>query len=509
MKRMYYTLKEVGFQPFSLSILLSGLVTLVILSDTVVTEPTARFQVATKYLAWGTAFLSTVLMAYSFRPEDSTHVETQASLPTHLYQIVGGKILACSFMIILPTIGALVLIANITHQASAVFLGHGLIIIIVNAFFFGSVTTLGTVLGRKSIVGTLIGLILVVIFSLLPLPEIAHPFLQNIGSVPFSASLMTLIVYIIVGAIMFITSLSVLKDIDYLLAGKETLLVLPHKNKTGNTSHRVKRVIDMSLEIALSTPGHTITKGVAYELLQWMINGWLPIMMGAVTIVFSLPFSRVNTLYTIAIDFPRSIIMFSLILLPPILCDSISSDKRSHRTEIILAYVSSQTYLSIKVVSVWIAVLGTVIIGSTLSYVVLSMYALSGLPQYLVANIAIFLLAVAPFLVYISSLSILVGSLANQRPAFVIGGIISLIAVISYALTANNIVGNLFFPSGTMAIETVGEWLRQQVGVRVTYLEPPETIVPWYLLPVPLVVLSGQIALAWQLALHSLERKKG
>jgi hypothetical protein len=507
MKGIQYAIKAVGSQPFFLSTLLSGLVIFVIFSDTVMTDSNVRFQAATKYLSWGTAFLSAILTAYSFRPEDNAHMEIQASLPTPFYKIVGEAILVGNLLIVLPIIGASILIANLTSQTSAIAISHGLLMIIANALFFSSVATLGTSLGRRSVIGALGSLTLVVIFSLLPLPEVVHPFLQNAGSTSYGNSVVALAVYIFMGTIIFVASLAVLKDVDYIFTGRRPGIVLLKKKTTKSTSYQSHRVADSWLQRILSISKHTFLGELAYEVFQWMISGWLPIMIGAITITFGfLVFVSIDVPYNFATNFPRSIIMFSLLLLPPILCDSIPSDRRNHRTSMIVSCISPRAYLSIKVVSAWIAVLVTVTISAMPFYMLLGIYALSGLPQYLMASMAVFLLAVVPLLVYISSLSVLLGTFANQRPAFAIGGVISVVAVIAYALTSNTIVGNLFFPSGTMAIETIADWLGKQVATQASYLNPTKTIVPWYLLFVPLAMAMGQIALVWQLVLHSFEQ---
>lgn len=507
MQGIHYTIKAIGKQPFFLSTLLGGLVIFAIFSDAVITDSIIRFQVATKYLAWGTAFLSAILMAYSFRPEDSAHVEIQASLPTPFYKIVSGTILVCNLLIVLPIIGASILIASLTNQISAIAVSHSLVMIIANAFFFGGVATLGTSLGRRSVIGALGSLTLVVIFSLLPMPEVVHPFLQNVSATSYNNSTAALAVYIFAGALIFAVSLAILKDVDYILTGKEPHIVLLSKKTTRPESGKDHQVTEAWLQRILSISRNTFLGQLVYESFQWVISGWLPIMMGAITIIFGvLVFSSRDVPYHLATNFPRSIIMFSLLLLPPILCDSVPSDRRHHRTSIILSCISPQTYLSIKVVSVWIAVLGTVTVSAMPFYMMLGIYALSGFPQYLLANMAVSLLAVAPSLVYIASLSVLLGAFANQRPAFAIGGVISLVAVIAYALTSNTIVGNLFFPSGTMAIETIADWLGKQVANQASYLNPTQAVAPWHLLFVPLATSIGQIALIWQLVLRSFEQ---
>jgi hypothetical protein len=412
-------------------------------------------------------------------------------------------------MIVLPALVAFALIATITQQATAPRLGYGVATIIANSLLFGNIAALGASLGRRSVVGALLGLTSVVLFSLLPLPEAIHPFLQNTDSTSYSVLLITRGAYALLGVLMFGANLYILTNTDYLLVGKKPPVSLLPNTTSSNPGTKLGQIAKTRLQSVLFASGFASTGGWVYESFQWIISGWLPIMMGTITIVFGILvfLDDIDVPYHLAANFPRSIVMFSLILLPPILCDSIPADRRNHCASMALAYISPESYLMMKMVGAWVVAVGTVSLSVVPFCLVLGMYALSGSYQYLIANIVILVFAIVPLLLYISSLSILLGSLANQRPAFAIGGLVSLAAVIAFALTTNTILGNLIFPSGTMLIETTANWLRGQVPTQATYLNAQEGIVPWYLLGLPLVSAIGQIALAWQLALHFLKRK--
>jgi len=502
MKRLFYTVKVIGNHPFVFSLLFCGLVIFLVFSNTVITDFDIRFQLATKYLAWGTAFLSSILMAYSFRPEDSTQIEMEAGLPTCFYKSAGLKIVICNLLIVIPVIGAIILIANLTHHIFDSSLVHALIMLISNAFFFGSVAILGTSLGRRSVVGILSGLLFTVVFSLLPLPDSVHPFLQDINAAHYSNLAPTF--YLIAGIAMFVISLIVLKDIDSLLTGKVIFNFLSKKN-IKQSDNRYLALVEMGVKKILSNSMPVFIMGAVYEAIQWMISGWLPIMMGGIIIILgTLVFWGEDKLYVLAIDFPRSIIMVSLMLLPPIVCDSIPFDKRSSRTSIILSCISAQVYIAQKIIGVWIAIFTILIITTLPFFIILYLVAFAGSPQYLITAMTVFLLAIVPFFVYISSLSVLFGTLANRQPAFAIGAVISITAFIAYALTSNSIIGNFLFPSGTIVIETMGDWLSKQVGVFFFSINEKITA-PFYLLLLPFSVCATQVALIWQLIMHQLE----
>lgn len=501
MKRLYYTIKVIGSQPLLFSLLFCGLVIFLVFSNTVITNFDIRYQIAIKYLAWGSAFLSSILMAFSFRPEDSSQIEIEASLPIYFYKSVGIKIFVCDLMIIFPFLGVIILIASLTGHGLDVFLARAITILISNVFFFGNVAILGASLARRSVVGIFFGLLLLAAFSLSPLPSSIHPFLQDVNSAHYNN--LTPIVYLFAGIAMFSLSLAVLKDVNSLLIGR-AIHAFWNKKDNRQNPNKYRMIIEMGFQKILSVSMPVFIAGAVYEAIQWLISGWLPIMLGGIIIVWGI-LSLVGTddFYPLAIDFPRTIIMLSMILLPTLVCDTIPSDKRSDRISLMLSCISLQTYLTLKIIGAWIAIFISLIIGAMPFYIILGINALMGFPQYLTATTMIFLLAVVPFYVYISSISVLIGTLANHRPAFAIGAIISITASIAFALITNSIMGNILFPSGTMAIETLGNWLSNQIGV--SYLSINERpIAPLYLLTLPLLAGIGQIAIVWRLVTHRL-----
>lgn len=63
--------------------------------------------------------------------------------------------------------------------------------------------------------------------------------------------------------------------------------------------------------------------------------------------------------------------------------------------------------------------------------------------------------------------------------------------------THDSVVGNILFPTGVMASQTLSAWLSQQMGIIYSSVKPIRTVVPPFYLFFP--VLSGilQIGLVW------------
>jgi len=521
-RKWFYIFTIISPQPLLASLALGVAISLVVLTDSNLPDSSLRFQVSARYFAWGAAFLASILIAYGFRPEDGADVEMRACLPTPFMRQVAEQILACLFAVILPVALVFLLHTAFLGQATAEKLGLGLVAFFTNAVLLGGIAIAGTVFARQSGAGAALALGVLIVATFIPVPEVIRAaFLFGVaeGLTEPLVWWMSRAVYLLIGSVAFGLGMQKLKDTDYLLVGKRPAAIRLRSadrqtSKPGSTSERAAAPFTLAVPVFLNrpleVPSNHVLWGAAYETLRLTISGWLPIAIIAMCWVFTIPSlinGSFNLPYALTIDVPRSILMLSLIMLPPLVCDAIPSDRRSHLDQMLLAIVSHEAYLAIKVLGTVTAALGAVLIGMLPIIAFLGGLALlNAAPQFLAAHIAIWLLAIIPGISYLCSMSVLLGSLAGTRPAFGVGGIIALVNAIVFAVTTNSIVGNMIFPGGNMALETIGAWLREPISITHSYLIPPP-VVPWYMLGIPLISSVCQVMLAWHLALQVFRRR--
>ncbi len=125
--------------------------------------------------------------------------------------------------------------------------------------------------------------------------------------------------------------------------------------------------------------------------------------------------------------------------------------------------------------------------------------------MYLIAHIG-FLLSTLSIVFYWTAMSILLGALVKHN-SLILRGLMSLGYVILFVITFNSVVGNVLFPSGMMAMETIGAWLRQYTGQIYSSIVPINTIVPFYYLLFPLVSAGIQVATIWAVVCKNFEER--
>ncbi len=497
-----YTIQIGGYGSVAVSFLLFGGSALLALTD----ANAGGLGGFVKYLAISSAFLSSVLIASAFRPEDVSAVEVYNTVPYPFWRIITKHVIinwsAISLTAVLVTLIMVVVTGDVHHL---VLLLLGVANIVSNSLLFGGLALWGTVLGRDSRKGQLLGLVVFVLSLVVPLPEFINPAVHPYRVVDglnfpiiWWASRFG---YIVLGVLVCVSSLYLARDTDRLIVGKQprsTQLVPVHKFSVWK---KWKGFILPSG--ALLVPPSKFLGLVTYEALLTITDGVIPILVLVMCVVstyvlplFDVVHSGFEGLLAQA-ESPNFLIYFLFPLLPALLVNRIPHDRQDLLDQLLLTTISPREYLIGKAVGACVATLGAFLLGNVLLLLLLTIAALFGSSYILLCYLGILTLGVVPALVYINVISVLVGGLVRSRHPTLVGGVMVVGYFVLLIATHNSVVGNILFPTGVMASQTLSAWLSQQMGIIYSSVKPIRTVVPPFYLFFP--VLSGilQIGLVW------------
>lgn len=507
-----YTIRIGGYGSVAVSFLLFGGSALLALTD----ANAGGLGGFVKYLAISSAFLSSVLIASAFKPEDVSAVEVYNTVPYPFWRIITMHViinwLAISMTAVLVTLITVAVTGDVHHL---VFLLLGVVNVASNSLLFGGLALWGTVLGRDSRKGQLLGLFVFVLSLVVPLPEFINPAVypyRIVDGLNFPiiwwASRFG---YIVLGVLVCVSSLYLARDTDRLIVGKQprsTQLVPVHKFSVWK---KWKGFILPSGAL-LVLPSKFLGL-VTYEALLTITDGVIPILVFVMCVVstllplFDAVHSGFEGLLLAQAESPNFLIYFLFPLLPAFLVNRIPHDRQDLLDQLLLTTISPREYLIGKAVGACVATLGAFLLGNVLPLLLLTIAALFGSSHVLLCYFGILTLGVVPALVYITVISVLVGGLVrSQRPALV-GGMMVVGYFVLLIATHNSVVGNILFPTGIMASQTLSAWLNQQMGIIYSSVEPIRTVVPPFYLFFP--VLSGilQIGLVWFIVRRIFEKE--
>lgn len=514
---MWRTIKYVvqisGYGAAVISLLFFGGSALLAIADT----NAGGFIGFVKYLAISSAFLSSVLVASALKPEDLSAIEMYNTLPHPFWRIIARHIivnlLAILLSVILVTLITLAIMGDI-HYSALPFLG--IANVVSNSLLFGGFSLLGTVLGRDSRIGQLLGLLMFALSLVVPFPEFISPAVypyRVMDGLSFSiAWWSSRLGYAILGTLVCALSLYLAQDTDRLMVGKHSQST--SVSSDGKFSIWRKRETIISPSKTLRIPPSRFLGLVAYEALLAAIGGVIPILVLGMCAMFTcvLPLfdaihGGIHELLSSQVNSPVALIYFLFPLLPVILVDSIPHDRRALLDQLILTTISPRAYLGGKALGACVTILGAFLLGNVPVLFLLTIAALIGSFHFLLCYLSILLLGVLPALVYFSVMSVLVGTLArSQRPVF-LGGLMTIGSIVLLIATHNSIVGNMLFPTGLMATDTLLAWMRQQTGIIYSSINPAQTVVPLFYLVFPPLSAILQIGLVWFLVGRAFDKE--
>ncbi len=498
-----YTIQIIGYSSAAVSFLLFGGAALLALTD----ANAGGLGGFVKYLAISSAFLSSVLIASACRPEDVSAVEMYNTVPYPFWQIITKHViinwLAISLTAVFVTLITVAVTGDVYHL---VLLLLGVVNVASNSLLFGGLALWGTVFGRDSRKGQLLGLFVFVLSLLVSLPEFINPAVHPYRVVDglnfpiiWWASRFG---YIVLGVLVCVHSLYLARDTDRLIVGKQpqsTQLVPVHKFGVWK---KWKDFISPSG--ALLAPPSKFLGLVTYEALLTITDGVIPILVLVMCVMstcilplFDVVHSGFEGLLLSQAESPTFSIYFLFPLLPAFLVNRIPHDRQDLLDQLLLTTISPREYLIGKAVGACVATSGAFLLGNLLPLLLLTIAALFGSSHIMLCYLGILTLGVVPALVYISVISVLVGGLVRSRHPTLVGGVIAVGYIVLLIATHNSVVGNILFPTGAMASETLLAWLRQQMSIIYSSVEPIRTVVPPFYLFFP--ILSGilQIGLVW------------
>jgi hypothetical protein len=502
MKRLIYVTQANGLSPVVVSAFLLGCVAILLGSDPAMTTKTI-----VNFLLITSAFLSVIIITYIFKPEDTPALELHAALPFPLWRSVAEKV-ALNWLII-NIIGDLtILLLIMVKGGDGPTFARGMVAMMANTFFVGGITLCGTTWGRNSKGGLLVGLLVFLLLFLNPFRD-SLAFLEPFNI--FGTSLkwwVGRLVYGILGIGITIISFRLTQNINYLFTGDQNKNVsMPQKlNLLGmRTSFLSLTTVPIPLKLGGS---------VAYEALLVFRDGIIPLFMFIVCFLFGIIFSVVSFV-NCGFDIPTLLDGFTTYLqtLPyfafPVLiffgASLVSQDRENKVDEFVLTASPSRNYLAHKILGTYLAITFAICASDVLPVTGLLMAAVGGSPMYLIAHIG-FLLSTLSIVFYWTAMSILLGALVKHN-SLILRGLMSLGYVILFVITFNSVVGNVLFPSGMMAMETIGAWLRQYTGQIYSSIVPINTIVPFYYLLFPLVSAGIQVATIWAVVCKNFEER--
>lgn len=498
-----YAVRINGYSPIGISALFFGGSALLALTD----ANADGFLALVKYLAISSALLAPIVIASALKPEEISMVEVYNTVTYPFWRTVVRYAVANWLAIVLTaitvTVISLVVTGDIRYSRLLVL---GTVNVVSNSLLFGSLSLLGATLGCNSRAGQLLGLCVFIVLLVTPLPQCVNPAIHPFRVADALDSPMlwwvSRSIHAAVGVLISALSLRLAKDTDRLMTGR------PRQPKQALAFGRkfgvVRRWGGLLAPTVLPVPRSKFLGIVMYEALLTVIDGVVPLsVVGASTIfVCILPlFDAIHLglegLFLSQVASSKALIYFLFPFLPIVLVDRVPHDRQSLLDQLLFTTISPREYLIGKGIGVGVAVLGSFLLGAGPALFLLVVAAVFGLSHFLLCYLGVLALGVLPALIYISVVSVLGGALARLRRSVFVGGLMSVACIVLLVVTHNSVLGNEFFPTGIMAIETLSIWLALRTSI--IYSSPSSTwaTVPTAYLFLPLLFGVLQVGIGW------------
>lgn len=482
---------------FVIAILLASLIATGGFSATSDPLPEQQYLLALSILPAVVLFGVSVLIPSLFNPNQQQMVELHASQPYPYWKVVRDQayvsfgVVACASLVYLSTA---LLVTQLRVDPSAIVYWAGSIA--------WSVICIGVILlaiayGRDGRFGYITGGVLFLLMSQLQLPDSlllldpARFQADYLWSLPWWLSRAA---YIIIGVGCGMLALKVTANTDFLLLG---------------AASRRRKVPQKRKRSRLMQDRHPLIALVFYQTQLMIVQGIIPVtflvgtLYSLISIFQTISFFGSDSLSYNLLTTINTTIHLLLFFLPMFLVDITQRDRDSGLLEVMLTVVSPARYLANRALGIAGALAISLVVSVAIPYgvvmVVILLTTNLGLAiPFTQAVVGVLLLGLLPGTIYLGVMSFFFGAIFHSVNRVLLRiGALSIPIILTFS-SMSTIIGSVLFPTGWMAYTTTTAWY-QQFLTSVIFIEeavPPETIVDFPVLLLPLVSVGVQIVVA-------------
>ncbi|MCC7207011.1 MAG: hypothetical protein IT323_06875 [Anaerolineae bacterium] len=457
-----------------------------------------------------------------FRPQDQPLLEMLASQGVSLRWQINtqlGYIYSASLGSGIVLCATLFIILNFQSELDGRYVLPGLVSLFVCIFSFGNLALLATLWMCNSILGSLIGVLAVLLaFVQMPPASAEGPTFYwmfdflDVYRRPGLWWLMRLF-YLSIGV-------GALPLIWRMLGNTERLLRASSQGKArrrtffqgGPLTQRLLtllRSVSERVQSYLPATPHRFAGHIGYQTLIGLQGGRLTLFNASLVLLWFLTAvsSRKGIIaiptgaYEFLAQYFAAFSILSPFFLTWITLETFFQNRRHALEELTLAILSPREYLFTFLMAQILAVLISVTCFSVVPFLILllltSWSALSSILPHIAAYSAIMLYGVAAFTVYAVGMALFLGTFIRPQLEAASKLLLSMGMWIVVTATHNSAVGHLIVPHMDMAYRTSIYWLTSAAKLPLHVVNPIGPIVDASILPLPLLSAVLQIALLW------------
>lgn len=494
---------------------LFGLAFLIVLTNSNLT--TQRFDALTDYLFLLTALVSIAIYANVIEPEDMALFEVSATQPRTLWRQVVPT-LFFDFLMLGGLFFVTVLLGHwVFGERDGTKLGGTFVNLCVISLVFGAFSLFGTIAGRMTKMGYLMGLMAFLFSMIIKLPEaITAAAIHSIQPIHRDPSIWwgSRLFWASIGMAIMSSGLTMLNRTEYLLLGAI------NQKRPLNKRHAQRSRPSLAHGIPLPKLGSPLIVHAVVESYLIGRKGALPILLVTLAVVWSSlilldsiqGIITLETAYSLVGEGITFLVIALWLAQPFILTDTIPADRRRGFDQVILSVLSPEMYLAGKVIGVAGAAILLVVVLSIVFLIGALLISLmvdsSQLGNILVLYGATISLGAVPSIIYISAFSVMNGALWwDHRYLGIVTGLI--FSLFGLGITLVSPSANLIFPSGLMAFETIREWFFDAAHIHILSLDDSTLAAPFNRLLISLGLTLAQLYLFWEVAKRLFAWKAG
>lgn len=503
----HYNILIWGISPFLIATGISALALLLACTDAN-TPAALRPEVTARYLIWLGGIGATLAAVSIFHPENPLEIEPLATITVSVSNILFSRWLIVVALTTIPAWAALLGAAMLSGRPMFSSWVPGAIAVLSAILLFGGAAFFVSAIGRQSLIGIVVGILLLLIATIIQLPDRIQAislFRSNEAWIQPGLWWGSRLVYFAVGASLGWHGAMRLSDFDYLLTSGKPRFSLKCKSKTklAMTNHAPRKPFAFAYAVLPLDSGF-LAQAWVYDAWQVLLRGALPTAVLSLVILFcGLAIIGLDWELHLAIDAPRSVMMFGTLIIPLLTCDTIPAERRTGSDQLSLSVRSFPGYLRSKLSA------NAAVVGVSFAVVILPVIAFYFLTITMNARLSTAALVMwcgiaLPYLIYLAAAATLLGALFGGRSGYAVGAILAIGGIILYVLAGEVPVINYIFPCGPAAADTLMGWVQ---GTPVERLAGQSLAVPlWALVLLPLSAFF-QIALLYKMTSAILQRR--
>lgn len=495
---LYYSGLIWGKLPLIMAIGISILALILACTDTN-TPVSLRPEVTTRYLTW-LGGIGAILAAVSIlHPESPGEIEPLATVPAKASRLILSRWTIVLILNIIPAWVALLVATLLSDRPLLASWASSAIAYLSAIVLLGGVALFISAIGRQSLIGIVGGIFLLLIVTLVPIPERFQAInLLRSGEAWIQPNLWwgSRLTYFLIGIVLGWVGSVRLGDFDYLLTGGRTNSVRP------NTSHSTiwKRKPNSFPDQFFAFGRNALPLGSGFLANEWVYDAWQVLLRGAlpiavlslVIVTCGLACIGLNWELHLAIDAPRSAMLFGTIIIPLLTCDTIPAERRIRSDQLSLSALSLPAYIKDKISGNVVVVLIVLLIGA-LPVCIFYLLTIMMDTRLSIAALVMWFGITLPYFGYLTAVSTQLGALFSGRSGYAVGVILAIGGIILYVLAGEIPILNYIFPCGPAAADTL---LGFAQGFPLERLSGPSLVVPlWSLALFPLSALIQIIVL--------------